>query len=228
MLTNPQAWPNFSTELEGIQILQMCFPAFKISYFPRAQNEIADSLARNARINQVVLAYWQMVPAGASAMAHGEAQTNPQGEVQPTDRPSLRAHGEAQTNPQGEVQPTDRPSLRVFKWALKHRPISVLGDQDNCDLVSRSRKGDVVLEVALRQKIYVNPSKLKLLECLGFSKDDMQWFTGKEEESHIHIFQTRSLEKLNEFVQQVSPEIIIPSVNFGHDSVAAMVFTLVT
>ncbi|KAL0791256.1 hypothetical protein Bca101_007502 [Brassica carinata] len=50
-----------------------------------------------------------------------------------------------------------------------------------------SRKGDVVLEVALRQKIYVNPSKLKLLECLGFSKDDMQWFTGKEEESHIHI-----------------------------------------
>ncbi|WZZ49789.1 hypothetical protein YC2023_049896 [Brassica napus] len=49
------------------------------------------------------------------------------------------AHGETQTNPQGEVQPTDRPSLRVFKWALKHRSISVLGDQDNCDLVSRSR-----------------------------------------------------------------------------------------
>ncbi|CDY31005.1 BnaC04g24190D [Brassica napus] len=41
-------------------------------------------------------------------------------------------------------------------------------------------------------------------------------------------FQTRSLEKLNEFVQQVSPEVIIPSVNFGHDSVTAMVFTLVT
>ena len=50
-----------------------------------------------------------------------------------------QAHGEAQTNLQGEVQPTDRLSLRVFKWALKHRPISVLGDQDNCDLVSRSR-----------------------------------------------------------------------------------------
>ncbi|KAF3512945.1 hypothetical protein F2Q69_00009480 [Brassica cretica] len=41
-------------------------------------------------------------------------------------------------------------------------------------------------------------------------------------------FQTRSLEKLNEFVQQVSPEVIIPSVNFEHDSVTAMVFTLVT
>ena len=49
MLTDPQAWPNFSTKLDGIQILQMCFPDFKISYFPRAQNEIADSLARNAR-----------------------------------------------------------------------------------------------------------------------------------------------------------------------------------
>ena len=31
---------------------------------------------------------------------------------------------EAQTNLQGEVQPTDGPSLRVFKWALKHRLIS--------------------------------------------------------------------------------------------------------
>ncbi|KAL0757879.1 hypothetical protein Bca101_095547 [Brassica carinata] len=39
----------------------------------------------------------------------------------------VQAHGEAQTNPQGEVQPTDRSSLRVFKWALKHRLISVLG-----------------------------------------------------------------------------------------------------
>ena len=49
MITDPQAWPNFSTELEVIQILQMCFPDFKISYFTRAQNRITDSLARNAR-----------------------------------------------------------------------------------------------------------------------------------------------------------------------------------
>ncbi|KAG5375957.1 hypothetical protein IGI04_040553 [Brassica rapa subsp. trilocularis] len=49
MLKDPQAWPNFSTKLEGIHVLQMCFPDFKISYFPRAQNEITDSLARNAR-----------------------------------------------------------------------------------------------------------------------------------------------------------------------------------
>lgn len=45
------------------------------------------------------------------------------------------------------------------------------------------------MEVArvLREKIYINPAKLKLLECLGFSKEDMQWFTVKEEESHIHV-----------------------------------------
>ncbi|KAL0645472.1 hypothetical protein Bca4012_043763 [Brassica carinata] len=48
MITYPQAWPNFSTKLEVIQILQMCFSNFKISYIPRMQNVIADSLARNA------------------------------------------------------------------------------------------------------------------------------------------------------------------------------------
>ncbi|KAF2574692.1 hypothetical protein F2Q70_00004851 [Brassica cretica] len=47
-VTNPQAWPNFSTELEVIQILQTCFPDFKINYFPMVQNEIVDSPARNA------------------------------------------------------------------------------------------------------------------------------------------------------------------------------------
>ena len=49
MIEQPQAWPNFSTELEIIQTLRLCFSDFKISYFPRTQNEIADLLARNAR-----------------------------------------------------------------------------------------------------------------------------------------------------------------------------------
>lgn len=49
MIQEPQAWPNFSTELEIIQTLRLCYSDFKISYLPRAQNEIADSLARNAR-----------------------------------------------------------------------------------------------------------------------------------------------------------------------------------
>ncbi|CAG7900445.1 unnamed protein product [Brassica rapa] len=33
MIMDRQAWPNFSTELEVTQILQMCFTDFKISYF---------------------------------------------------------------------------------------------------------------------------------------------------------------------------------------------------
>ena len=49
MIVDPQAWPSFSTELEVIQILKMCLPDFKIIYFPKAQNEIVDSLARNVR-----------------------------------------------------------------------------------------------------------------------------------------------------------------------------------
>ncbi|KAF3486281.1 hypothetical protein F2Q69_00052395 [Brassica cretica] len=48
MIEQPQAWPNFSTELETIQTFRLCFSDFKISYFPRTQNEFADSLARNA------------------------------------------------------------------------------------------------------------------------------------------------------------------------------------
>ena len=49
MIKVPQAWPNFSTELEVIQIIMMCYSDFKITYVPRMQNEIADSLVRNAR-----------------------------------------------------------------------------------------------------------------------------------------------------------------------------------
>ena len=49
MVADLQAWPNFSTKVEIIQILQMCFPDFKIIYISRAQNGSVDSLARNAR-----------------------------------------------------------------------------------------------------------------------------------------------------------------------------------
>lgn len=43
MVTEPQAWANFSIELDAIQIYKMCFPDFKIYYIPRAQNRIVDS-----------------------------------------------------------------------------------------------------------------------------------------------------------------------------------------
>lgn len=39
----------------------------------------------------------------------------------------------------------------------------------------------------LRKKVYVNAAKLRLLKCLGFEEEDMQWFTLNEQESNIHV-----------------------------------------
>ena len=49
MVKDPQAWPSFSTKLERIETLQICFPAFNITHVPRAHNQIADFLAKTAR-----------------------------------------------------------------------------------------------------------------------------------------------------------------------------------
>ncbi|KAG5411025.1 hypothetical protein IGI04_007344 [Brassica rapa subsp. trilocularis] len=49
MIEEPQAWPNFSTELKIIKTLRLCFSDFKNSHITQTQNEIADSLAMNAR-----------------------------------------------------------------------------------------------------------------------------------------------------------------------------------
>ncbi|XP_022728868.1 DNA cross-link repair protein SNM1 [Durio zibethinus] len=50
-------------------------------------------------------------------------------------------------------------------------------------------KERLFLEVArvLRRKVYITTAKLRLLECLGFSEEDMQWFTCNEQESQIHV-----------------------------------------
>ncbi|XP_010917472.3 uncharacterized protein [Elaeis guineensis] len=50
-------------------------------------------------------------------------------------------------------------------------------------------KERLFLEVArlLRKKVYVGAAKLRLLRCLGFPEEDMQWFTANEMESHIHV-----------------------------------------
>lgn len=48
MLKEPQAWPNFGTELEMIQTLQICYSDFKIFDISKEQNGIDDSLAKNA------------------------------------------------------------------------------------------------------------------------------------------------------------------------------------
>lgn len=57
MIKESQAWPNFARELEVIQTLQIYFPDFKISYTPREQNGIADSLARTARSFNIDLCF---------------------------------------------------------------------------------------------------------------------------------------------------------------------------
>ncbi|KAF2539931.1 hypothetical protein F2Q68_00022087 [Brassica cretica] len=57
MVKEPQAWPSFSTELETIKTLHICFPDFKISHIPRAHNGILDSLAKIARLFQRELCY---------------------------------------------------------------------------------------------------------------------------------------------------------------------------
>ncbi|XP_056852842.1 uncharacterized protein LOC130509931 [Raphanus sativus] len=49
MLTEPQAWPTFATELEMIHTIKLCYSDFKIFYVPRTENMLADSLARSAR-----------------------------------------------------------------------------------------------------------------------------------------------------------------------------------
>ena len=49
MVKDPQAWPSFSTELERIETLQICFPEFNIIHVPRAHNQIADFLAKTTR-----------------------------------------------------------------------------------------------------------------------------------------------------------------------------------
>ncbi|XAR69941.1 hypothetical protein NMG60_11001722 [Bertholletia excelsa] len=50
-------------------------------------------------------------------------------------------------------------------------------------------KERLFLEVArvLQKKVYVTAAKLRVLECLGLSKEDMQWLTLNGQESNIHV-----------------------------------------
>ncbi|XP_047170038.1 DNA cross-link repair protein SNM1 isoform X1 [Vigna umbellata] len=50
-------------------------------------------------------------------------------------------------------------------------------------------KERIFLEVAraLSKKVHVTAAKLRLLKCLEFKEEDMQWFTSNEHESNIHV-----------------------------------------
>ncbi|KAF3513702.1 hypothetical protein F2Q69_00001759 [Brassica cretica] len=49
MIKEPHAWPSFAKELKKIETLKICFPDFKITHIPRAQNHISDFLAKITR-----------------------------------------------------------------------------------------------------------------------------------------------------------------------------------
>jgi DNA cross-link repair 1A protein len=55
--------------------------------------------------------------------------------------------------------------------------------------VKLTGKERLFMEVArvLHKKVYVGAAKLRLLECLEYPEEDMQWLTLKEHESHIHV-----------------------------------------
>ncbi|OWM84086.1 hypothetical protein CDL15_Pgr009333 [Punica granatum] len=50
-------------------------------------------------------------------------------------------------------------------------------------------KERLFMEVArvLRKKVYVGAAKLRILQCFGYAKEDLQWLTVNEQESHIHV-----------------------------------------
>ncbi|KAF3565503.1 hypothetical protein DY000_02019861 [Brassica cretica] len=58
MIKEPYAWKSNARELEGIKTLLICFPDFKISHIPKAQNGISDSLAKTARCFYRELCYF--------------------------------------------------------------------------------------------------------------------------------------------------------------------------
>lgn len=49
LINEPRIWLNFSTELEDINTLQKHLQAFNISFIPRGQNAISDSLSITGR-----------------------------------------------------------------------------------------------------------------------------------------------------------------------------------
>lgn len=68
-------------------------------------------------------------------------------------------------------------------------PVKKINNMPSVCYCLKIGKERLYVEVArvLRKKIYINAAKLHILECLGIPSEDMQWFTTKEQESHIHI-----------------------------------------
>ncbi|XP_018453644.2 uncharacterized protein LOC108824751 [Raphanus sativus] len=62
MVSSPGEWPAFATHLEEFQRSKTFFPTFTIRHIPRAQNQVADRLARGARRSPSAVFYVDTMP----------------------------------------------------------------------------------------------------------------------------------------------------------------------
>ena len=62
MVSTPEEWPAFSTHMEEFNRSKMFFPYFRIRHILRAQNTLADKLARGARSSPSALLYVDSTP----------------------------------------------------------------------------------------------------------------------------------------------------------------------
>ncbi|XP_013607712.1 PREDICTED: uncharacterized protein LOC106314381 [Brassica oleracea var. oleracea] len=57
MVSTPTEWPAFTTHMEEFLRCKECFPTFTIQHIPRAQNTMADKLARGVRTQPSAIVY---------------------------------------------------------------------------------------------------------------------------------------------------------------------------
>ena len=62
MVSTPTEWPAFTTHIEEFLRCKEYFPTFTIQHVPKAQNTIADKLARGAMTQPSALVYVDSVP----------------------------------------------------------------------------------------------------------------------------------------------------------------------
>ncbi|XP_048615605.1 uncharacterized protein LOC125588344 [Brassica napus] len=62
MVSTTTEWPAFTTHMEEFLRCKEYFPTFTIQHIPRAQNTMADKLARGARTQPSVMVYVDSIP----------------------------------------------------------------------------------------------------------------------------------------------------------------------
>ena len=62
MVSSPEDWPAFATHMEEFSRSKTFFPSFKITHIPRAQNTMADKLARGAQSSPSAMLYVDSTP----------------------------------------------------------------------------------------------------------------------------------------------------------------------